>query len=63
MKNNIRRLRGEFGITQGELAKRLGVSRMTIIRWEQGKSEISWPNIKALMSLFKLQTPNELFDE
>ena len=63
MKNNIRRLRGELGIAQGELAKRLGVSRMTIIRWEQGKSEISWANIKKLMSLFKLQTPNELFDE
>lgn len=63
MKNNIRRLRGELGITQGELAKRLGVSRMTIIRWEQGKGEISWANIKRLMSLFKLRTPNELIDE
>lgn len=63
MKNNIRRLRGELGIAQGELAKRLGVSRMTIIRWEQGKNEISWENIKKLMSLFKLQTPDELFDE
>lgn len=63
MKNNIRRLRGELGITQGELAKRLGISRMTIIRWEQGKSEISWENIKKLMSLFELQTPDALFDE
>lgn len=62
MKNNIRRLRGELGIAQGELAKRLGVSRMTIIRWEQGKNEISWENIKKLMSLFKLQTPDALFE-
>lgn len=63
MKNNVRRLRGELGITQSELAKRLGVTRMTVIRWEQGKGEISWTNIKSLMSLFKLQTPDELFDE
>ena len=63
MKNNVRRLRGELGITQGELAKRLGITRMTVIRWEQGKGEISWANIKRLMSLFKLKTPDELFDE
>lgn len=62
MKNNVRRLRGELGITQGELAKRLGVTRMTVIRWEQGKGEISWKNIKGLMSLFKLRTPDELFE-
>lgn len=62
MKNNVRRLRGELGITQEELAKRLGVTRMTVIRWEQGKGEISWENIKRIMSLFELRTPDELFE-
>ncbi|MBI4334585.1 MAG: cyclic nucleotide-binding domain-containing protein [Chloroflexi bacterium] len=34
---SIRRLRQDLALTQGELAARLGVSRVTISRWENGQ--------------------------
>ncbi|AAK80449.1 putative transcriptional regulator [Clostridium acetobutylicum] len=34
MKNNIRKLREQFGLTQQELAERVSVSRQTIISLE-----------------------------
>ncbi len=35
----IKRLRAKLGISQEELARRLGVSYRTILRWEQGETE------------------------
>ena len=32
----IRRIRGSLGLTQDEFAKELGVSKITIVRWESG---------------------------
>lgn len=37
MKNNIRTLREQFGITQQDLAEKVHVSRQTIISLENGK--------------------------
>ena len=37
MKNNIKELRQKKGLTQEELAKRVGVRRETIVFLEQGK--------------------------
>lgn len=37
MKNNIKELRTELGMTQEELARRAGVRRETIVFLEQGK--------------------------
>ncbi|AIC93389.1 helix-turn-helix transcriptional regulator [Shouchella lehensis] len=35
MKNNLKRLRGNYGLTQDELADQLDVSRQTIISLEK----------------------------
>lgn len=41
MKNRLRELREEHGLTQEELAKALGVTRQTIIAIEKGKYDPS----------------------
>ncbi|NPA76562.1 MAG: helix-turn-helix transcriptional regulator [Candidatus Diapherotrites archaeon] len=41
MKNRLRELRQELGITQEELAEALGVTRQTIIAIEKGKYDPS----------------------
>ena len=33
---NVRRLRRRLGLSQQELARRLGVARVTVTRWENG---------------------------
>ncbi len=35
-KDKLRSLRRQLGMTQRELAKRLGVTRITVARWETG---------------------------
>jgi DNA-binding XRE family transcriptional regulator len=37
----MRRKRERLGLTQEELAKRLGVQRLSVIRWENGQTKIS----------------------
>ena len=37
IKNRLRELRARYGMTQEELAKRVGVTRQTIIAIEKGK--------------------------
>ncbi|MDH7478821.1 MAG: helix-turn-helix transcriptional regulator [Syntrophomonadaceae bacterium] len=37
MKNNVKRLRESFNLTQEQLAKKIGVSRQTIISIEAGR--------------------------
>jgi transcriptional regulator with XRE-family HTH domain len=39
-KDTFRRKRKGLGLTQEKLAKRLGINRMTIIRYESGESVI-----------------------
>ncbi|ASJ00886.1 helix-turn-helix transcriptional regulator [Thermococcus gorgonarius] len=41
MKNRLRELREEWGLTQEELAKALGVTRQTIIAIEKGRYDPS----------------------
>ena len=44
----IRTLREALGLTQADLAEKLGVDKMTVARWEWGKMVPSAPAIKAL---------------
>ena len=39
----LEKARAEAGISQATLAKRMGVSRQSIIKWEQGINAISFP--------------------
>ena len=48
---NIRRLRQERGLTQGQLAERLGVSYQAVSRWE---NETTYPDIELLPAIASL---------
>ncbi|MFB9324983.1 helix-turn-helix transcriptional regulator [Paenibacillus aurantiacus] len=49
---NLPVLRAKLGVTQAELAARVGVSRQTIISIEMGKRAMSWGTFVALTLLF-----------
>ena len=61
MKNDVRVHRDEQGLSQGELAKELGVSRQTINSIETGKYVPSLPLAIALARYFN-STVEEMFD-
>jgi hypothetical protein len=42
-----------LGISQAELAKRVGISRQTYNNIETGKKRINWLTFNALMAVFK----------
>lgn len=46
----LRQLRIGAGLTQDDLAERVGVKRDAVARWEAGRREPSWGNILALAS-------------
>lgn len=52
MKNDLRRLRGERGWSQTELAQRLSVSRQTVHALETGKYDPSLPLAFRISHLF-----------
>ncbi len=50
-KDRVKRLRERLGLSQQELATRLGVHAATIHRWESGKSEPIKPYMEKLEAL------------
>ena len=48
----IKKLRTERGISQLELAKKLGISRPSYIAIEQGKRELTWDEAKKIVGFF-----------
>ena len=61
MKNLVRELRMEHGLSQGELAKKLDVSRQTINSIEQERYTPSLPLALGLARFFG-KTVEEVFD-
>ena len=61
MKNSVREQREELALSQGELAKEVGVSRQTINSIETGKYVPSLPLAIALARFFET-TVEEMFD-
>ena len=55
---NIRRLRRAAGLSQEELAGRLGVSRQSVSLWEQGETNPTVENIYAMADVLEVS-----FDE
>ena len=51
--DELKDLRAELGLTQPELAKRLGVARNTVTRWEMGTRGIPEPVARLLEFLRK----------
>ena len=62
MRNAVRRRRGEQGLTQGELAEAMGVSRQTINAIETERYTPSLPLALALARYFGT-TVEELFGD
>lgn len=48
---DVKRIRTKLGITQAELARRLGTSRRNIENWEQGTRGIGDTNAEKLRKL------------
>ena len=55
MKNDLRRLRGERGMTQADLAGRLNVSRQTVNAIETERYDPSLPLAFAIARVFGLK--------
>ncbi len=62
MRNAVRRLRGDSGLTQGELGEAMGVSRQTINAIETERYTPSLPLALALARYFGT-TVEEMFDD
>jgi transcriptional regulator with XRE-family HTH domain len=61
LRENVRRLLGNSGAeTKGELASLLGVSAATLSRWTKGHQEPDTRARRAIVSLFGLQSVEEL---
>ena len=58
----ITHLRIVSGISQDELAKKLGVSRQSLSKWENDETQPQLDNIKQLCELFKISA-DELIDD
>lgn len=54
MKNRIRELRKERGLTQEELGNRMGLERSTISSYERGRLEPTFQNIIKLADIFNV---------
>ncbi len=63
MKNRIKVLRAEHGLTQADLAERLDVSRQTVNALETGKYDPSLPLAFRLARLFGLKIEDIFQDE
>lgn len=54
--NRIRKARENAGVTQEELAERIGVSRSAVARWELGEIEPKLKNLVALAVELEVST-------
>ena len=63
MENRLPELREVEGWSQGELAKRLGVSRQTINALEKGRYDPSLPLAFKIARLFRLKIEQIFTDE
>lgn len=60
--NRIKAFRKNIGLTQFELAKKLGISRPTVCSWEINRTEPSINDIERLSSIFGI-TKSELLGD
>ena len=63
MKNRLKEFRETHGWSQGELARRLGVSRQTINAVETDKYDPSLPLALRMSKLFGVPVPELFLDE
>ncbi|HTP75947.1 MAG TPA: helix-turn-helix transcriptional regulator [Rhizomicrobium sp.] len=63
MNNRLKELRGARGLTQADLAHKLGVSRQTVIAIEGGRYDPSLPLAFALARVFDLRIEDIFVDK
>lgn len=63
LENRLKVFREKHGWSQGELARRLGVSRQTINAVETDKYDPSLPLALRMAKLFAVQVPDIFIDE
>lgn len=51
--NNVKRLRQAAGMTQAELAARLGITTPSITKWEKGRSNPDLLNVFRMTEIFE----------
>ena len=59
--NRFYEYRKKSGLSQEELAARLGISRQSVSKWENGSSDPNTSNLIALAKLYKI-SPEELLE-
>jgi len=57
---NLKDLRKEYGMSQSDLASRLGMSRQTLIKIEKGERELTMPEKQKLNEIFDLVSSHTL---
>lgn len=60
MKISLKAARVNAGLTQDDVAKKLGKSNQTIVNWENGRTVIDTANFLALCNLYKIAEDNIL---
>lgn len=53
MSENLRVLRNKLRLKQSDLAKKVGISRQTLLEIENGKRTMQWSIFLALLSVFR----------
>ena len=56
MAGNLKVLRNKLGLTQNDLAGKVGISRQTIVNIENNKREMSWNTFVALIAVFRAES-------
>jgi len=56
MSENLRVLRNKLGLTQGELAQKIGISRQTLVNIENKRRVMSWNTFIALLTVFRTES-------
>ncbi|RLC33595.1 XRE family transcriptional regulator, partial [Candidatus Shapirobacteria bacterium] len=56
---NIKKLRQKYNLSQQELARRLGMSRYTLIKIEQGKRDLAYDEQQKIKDIFGLLTDSK----
>ena len=59
---NIKQMRKEMGLTQKELAERVGVTQQCISDWENGKIEPTISYVAKMSKIFETTIDSLVFD-
>ena len=58
MRISLEAARKNRGLTQGQVARKLGISRATVVNWEKGNTKISYLALSKLSNLYGIPLEN-----